>query len=507
MRKVQNAMKVLIFEFNQETNSFCPVLTEMEDYLHGSVLEGRQMQEAVRGSTLALNGMFTALEEAGAEIVPCYGMRAIANGPVRQSVLEHFMAKLRQYLAENLPADGVLVSMHGATQSTQDDDVCGTILAAVRQMAGADTVVAASLDLHANVTEQMFRNADFLCGYQTYPHVDLYETGYRAARLAIRAMQGERQLHMARACVPMIIPASGYTTGTGKLGQLVQEAHALVESGVLEDYTIFQMQPWLDVAEGCGTVITVAKDASAALEQADALARRVFELRDELRTELCPIDEVIDKALQVDGGKPVLAVDFSDSTNAGAAGDNAAVLEAVLRRECQPATAFVLIDRPVVEQAFRAGVGARIHVTLGATRDRLRSRSVEADAQVCSLHDGDFRLEGPAMHGVTVHVGKTAHLRIGNCEVVVCEAMGNTGDPQLFRHFGVEISFCQLVVVKACTSFRAAYTPLVSEICMVDTRGAATSELESLPFSKLPRTLYPFSKNAAYGDAGAAQVK
>ena len=111
------------------------------------------------------------------------------------------------------------------------------------------------------------------------------------------------------------------------------------------------------------------------------------------------------------------------------------------------------------------------------------------------------------MHGVTVHVGKTAHLRIGNCEVVVCEAMGNTGDPQLFRHFGVEISFCQLVVVKACTSFRAADTPLVSEICMVDTRGAATSELESLPFSKLPRTLYPFSKNAAYGDAGAAQVK
>ena len=315
-------MKVLVFEFNQETNSFCPVVSEMEDYLHGSVLEGQQMRQAVRGGALALNGMFTALEEAGAEIVPCYAMRAIANGPVRQSVLEHFMDKLRGYLKQYLPADGVLVSMHGATQSTEDDDVCGTILAAVRSLAGADTVIAASLDLHANVTEKMFRSADFLCGYQTYPHVDLYQTGYRAARLAIRAMQGERDLYMARACVPMIIPASSYTTETGKFGELVCKARALVKEKVLEDYSIFQMQPWLDVKEGGGTVIAVAKDSAVALKEADRLARDTFDLRREMRTDLCPIEDVIDKALAVTDGKPVLAVDFSDSTNAGAAGDN-----------------------------------------------------------------------------------------------------------------------------------------------------------------------------------------
>ena len=488
-------MKVIVFEFNQESNSFCPVPSTMEDYLRCSVTEGAQMRRQVRGQALALNGMFEALEETGAKIIPGYAMRAPSGGVMEHSVLEHFLGKMRTYVTAHLPLDGALVSLHGASQSTREDDVCGVILSELRTLVGAETVIAASMDLHANVTEKMFHSANFLCGYGTYPHVDFYETGYRAARLAIRALQGEKDLHMARACVPLIAPASGYTTESGAVGEVVKEARKLVRDGVLEDCSIFQMQPWLDVKEGCGAVLTVCKDQSAAVTYATYLARRMFSIRDQMQPALCSIEEVIARAKKVDGDKPVLAVDFSDSVNAGAAGDNAAILEAVLAQKEPPRTAFVMIDREAVAAAFAAGVDAELDVMLGGTRDPARSRRIPVHARVCSLHDGNFRLEGPAMRGVTARTGRTAHLQVGNSSVIVCQALASTGDPQLFRHFGVELTLYQLVVVKACTSFRAAYTSIASEICLVDTHGAATAELESLPFRKLPRTLYPFDKS------------
>ena len=49
--------------------------------------------------------------------------------------------------------------------------------------------VVASLDLHANVSHAMLREADALVVYRTYPHVDMAETGARAADLVSTLMK------------------------------------------------------------------------------------------------------------------------------------------------------------------------------------------------------------------------------------------------------------------------------------------------------------------------------
>jgi microcystin degradation protein MlrC len=50
-----------------------------------------------------------------------------------------------------------------------------------------------------------------------------------------------------------------------------------------------------------------------------------------------------------------------------------------------------------------------------------------------------------------------------------------------------------MVVVKACNSFREAYGPISERICLTDTPSAASANLISLPFRKVPGTFYPFS--------------
>ena len=99
------------------------------------------------------------------------------------AVVEDFLGRTLEGIRGAGALDGVLLSLHGATVSDRSDDVCGDIVQAVRRAVGQKAAIAVSLDLHGNVTRKMMENADFVCGYQTYPHLDLYEVGFRAARL------------------------------------------------------------------------------------------------------------------------------------------------------------------------------------------------------------------------------------------------------------------------------------------------------------------------------------
>jgi microcystin degradation protein MlrC len=87
-------------------------------------------------------------------------------------------------------------------------------------------------------------------------------------------------------------------------------------------------------------------------------------------------------------------------------------------------------------------------------------------------------------------------------DVLVCHHTMGNGDPQLYRHFGMEPLFYDMVVVKACTSFRAAYEPIAEKICVAKTPGVASSDIGSLPFQKLPKDFYPFSRLDGYSIAG-----
>jgi microcystin degradation protein MlrC len=164
-------------------------------------------------------------------------------------------------------------------------------------------------------------------------------------------------------------------------------------------------------------------------------------------------------------------------------------------------------DEAVVARAFEAGVGAKMLTTIGGSRDKARSSAVPVTALVRSLHDGSFLLEGPSMRKVGCNVGRTAVLSVGNIDVVAYSSMACTGDPQLFRHFGVEPTLYRIVIVKANTSFRAAYEKFAGRICLVDTGCAATSRLRDLPFQRLPKYFYPFSDEASPEQLNEVYVK
>ena len=260
-------MRVFVTEFHQETNSFNPVRSGLDFWLNGQrVLEGDEVRDTLAGQPCALGGMIDTLESSPyrPEVVYGYSMFSRSGGTAEQEVMDHYVDRILGTIEANLPFDGVFFSFHGALQTTEFDDAEAEIVRRVREVVGQDCVVAASTDLHAYISRDLVDQVDIIAGYQTYPHVDFYETGRRAARLGLEAIAGASKPVLAWAPVPMLVSASAYNSQSGGFRELLADAQSRVDRGELLDFTIYQMQPWLDVADPNSTVLAIAEDAEVA---------------------------------------------------------------------------------------------------------------------------------------------------------------------------------------------------------------------------------------------------
>ena len=356
--------RVFLCKFLQETDTFTPVLMRTEEFVTRDA-SGVPVAELIDG-TSDVGGAAGVLSKTDWEIECGVLMRARSGGTLAKETVQWFMDRTIPRL-QGKQWDGVVVLLHGASVSESSGDVCGDILTRIRETVGEKTVIAASFDLHANVTEATMRAADFISGYQTYPHLDQNGTGRRAAELLRRKLEGE-ELKTYYVSLPMIAPPSAYTTEKGSLRELMQTARAAFERGELADYTVFQAQPWLDVPKLGSTVVVVGKDDGTLKRIAAELAKKEFDLREELQGEpLPPIRDVIARALENKEDKPVVLADSADSPNAGATGDCATVIGELLPYADRLSAALAVTDPPAVERAFSLGVGAVADFTLGAT--------------------------------------------------------------------------------------------------------------------------------------------
>ncbi len=479
---------------SQESNSFNPVLADMEEFESFGAFWGNELVPE-KFCLPSANGMYETFMNTDAELYCGPVIRAGSGGPVEHGIIEYFIDTTLKQLKAFVNVDGVCIAMHGATVSDKVEDVCGYIIEAIRKEVGEETVISVSFDLHANVTEKIMKNADYVSGFQAYPHLDQKETGIRAAKRLLEALEGKGG-KVARVSIPMIASAHGYTTFDGNLGKLVSRAKKMIEQGEIIDYTIFEVQPWLDVEEMGTTVVVIAKTEEKAKSVASDLAYENFTVREEILGEsLFSIPEVINKAIENKSGKPVILVDSADSPNAGATADSATVIEYLLPYRNTLKCAVAVSDIPAVEKAIKLGVGAIADFTLGATKaPELTKPVLVKDAKVMSIHEGTFYSYGPQDKGAMRFLGKTVVLKAGKILIHVSSYGKFEGDLNFYRSFGIEPTDCDLVGVKACTSFRAAYEPISAEICNTDTPGSAGCVLTKMPFKKRPVPMYPFEE-------------
>lgn len=487
-------MRIAVASLMQESNTFSPVGTRYEDFepTYGDAALAKH-----RGKRTELGGFLDVLEAAEVEAVPTGCAWAMTANRLGRADFERLAGEFLARARDAAEADALLFALHGAQAAEGEDDVAGFLLAECRRSFGPDRPIIATLDLHANVTAKMVEAADVLVGYHTYPHVDMFEIGSKAARLALRTLAGEIRPATAYRKLPLIVPPENMQTTSGPMAQLVAQAKAWEDEGASLAVSVFGVQPWLDLPEmGCAVVSVTDGDPRAAQQQADELARRFWNSRREFDVELVSPEEAIRAAQALDGG-PVVLAESADSTGSGSPGDSTGVLGPLLRAGGREPAAIFLVDPPAVAGVMKAGVGAELELRLGGKLDPERSQPVEARVRVRMLSDGRWTPQARGYNpGIETSMGRAAVLEAGKVSILTAERSAMTVDPELFRSHGIEPTRQKIVVVKSPNGFREAYEPIAKAIFLVDTPGASTPRLTTLPYKRIPRPMYPFDPGA-----------
>jgi microcystin degradation protein MlrC len=451
-----------------------------------------------RAKLTEMGGFIDVLDEARVRIAPVAAAWAITAGRMVRADFERLASRIVEGAAGARP-DILLMALHGAQCAAGEDDAEGSLLARLRAALGPNVPIVATLDLHANVTAKMAANADALVGYHTYPHVDMFETGQKAARLALRILSGEVKPAMAIRKIPMITNAENMQSTHGPFHRLIERAKALEASGEALAASVFGVQPWLDIHEMGNAVVVVTNGRpAAAARHAEALAARFWNSREEFRVRLMPVEEAIRRAAAVEGG-PVVFAESSDSTGSGSPGDSTGALIPLLRADLAAPVAVFLVDPKAVARAVEAGVGATVTMKIGGGFDRRNSKPAKVTGYVRLISDGRWTARARGYNtGIETCMGRAVVLEVGQVRILIAERPAMTVDPELFRSHGIEPLYMKIVVVKSPNGFRAAYEPFAKAVFLVDTPGVSTANLASLPWKRLARPIYPLDPGTRF---------
>ena len=444
------------------------------------------------GTRTELGGAIQVAQSYGLEIVPTLSAMSTASaGPILQTVFEALLAELVTRIKEAGSLDGIFLALHGGMLAEHIQDASGAILAAVRTAIGTEIPLVCSLDLHANVTRQMVDSATAIAGYHTFPHIDLYETGWRGMELLTKILTGQVRPTMAIRKIPMILPGENGRTTQGPYAEVMAMVEELQKKPYILDASAFSVQPWLDVFEiGCSVVVVTNNDITLAQAEVNRLAEAFWERRAQFDVQLTPTHQGVRHALN-SPGHPVVISDTANSPSSGAPGDSPFVLKAFMEAAPNRPCFLNIVDPPAVAQAINAGVGSKVTLTVGARSAPAFYQPVEISGLVKVISDGEFIHKGLGFQGVPFQRGKTVVLQSGWIYLVISERPAFQWDPEFYRSVGLEPRDAQAVVVKSPAAFRANYEPFAAEVLILDAPGVCSPNLRSYPFRNVRRPLYP----------------
>ena len=129
--------KVIIAEFEHETNCFCLDTTDRRQFEERHLTSAKNVIPFFKGTRTNLGGFIAAMEEEDFEIIPVIAASATPGGLVTKEMFESTKSEIVQVIKNMANIDGILLDLHGAMVSENESDGEGALLKTIREAAGA----------------------------------------------------------------------------------------------------------------------------------------------------------------------------------------------------------------------------------------------------------------------------------------------------------------------------------------------------------------------------------
>ena len=490
--------RILIAGYQHETNTFAPSLADWAAFTRGdsfpAFCQGAAMQDQLASVNIPIGGFIEAAKTHGWTLLPSCWAGAIPSSFVTTDAFERIAGTICQDVRSALAGglDGIYLDLHGAAVAQNAADSEGELLARLRAIVGPKLPIVASLDLHANVTHRMLREADALVSYRTYPHVDMAATGELAATLLARALKAGQREPMHARRLPFLIPLNAQSTWLQPAQGLYDELLALDQryGAVLSFCMGF---PASDFDECAPMVWGHGALAEEAVERLYALVSEPTQWQLDILSAREAVTQAL--ALAAHASKPVVIADTQDNPGAGGDSNTTGVLHALIaqgagRRFPGQVALGLMFDAAAARTAMAAGLGAELDLALGTAvptfTGQLSDPPVRGRFKVLALSDGRVTLKGPMMRGLSVNLGPSACLEIDGIRIAVVSGKKQLLDRELLRMVGIHAELMRLIVVKSSNHFRADFQPIASSVLVAKAAGPMAADPADLPWRHLP---------------------
>ncbi len=469
-------MKIAIGSLQCEGNSLTPVLTRERDF---DLAYGMDMLKKLAISE--------RLQEAGIEVVPTLYAHALPGGPVVREDFRHLV----DGIVDGIPdqgIDGVWLFLHGAMCVEEIGSGDTYLLQKIRDKIGYDIPVSVAMDFHADNSDEIPKLCNCVCAFRTAPHEDHAETQLRALNALITCIEKRilPQPQLSRADV--IIEGDAVLTAQSPLREIMDAALEMERTipGMLS-VQVFNGQPWIDEPyTGPNFVVTHETNPELAKSCADQLANMFYRARHDFRflIEAVEPEEAIRRAMTATESQVFLS-DSGDNTTAGAAGDNAFMLNRLQKAGAKGVLIAGIMDREACERCYAAEIGDTLTLQVGGSLD---PNSERATITGRLIHRGDIL---SYQHD---NAGPSATLDCGDMTVVITANRAALCRPDIFQSIDLDFTSFSIVVVKLGYLFPelAAVAP---RAILAFTPGSSTERLQDMNLKRIRRPIYPLDDN------------
>ena len=487
-------MRIAIAGLSHETQTSLPGTTELESFTRGARRGAEMMQRYKERPNSALGRAASVFDESGVQVEPLVYASGGVGPTVVDEVYEQFAGEICTGLKKAQPLDGIFLALHGAmvTQNRQDPEL--DLVREVRETVGDDIPIIVTLDLHGNLSPEMVEVTTGLFGYRCSPHVDVGDTGERAARAMMKVLRGEVDPTSCMKKPGLVVP-SLYSATTQWPGRDIQKRVLhWDEHPEVVDVSFFFGFAWADVSQlGVSAVVITDDNPQLAEEIADDLAELAWSHREPLTRQdnLHSVRDGVSLAMEKaeTAEKPIIILDHADRMQ-----DTTFVLRELLRQGAEGAAHPLLYDPEAAEACRCAGAGSEVEICVGSNSSERAGGAVPLRGTVKWVGEMEYVATGPMRRGRRASHGLTAIVDADGVWVQLTSRRASLIDTDPIDRYGWRPEDFTIIVTKSKTHFRAVYEDVGEEIIVVDAPQYSPVDLSGQNYSNATPDLYPLKR-------------
>ena len=455
-------MKVIVASFQCESNSKANLHPQKSDFEY---FAGEDIFKK-----LVVKNIF---EDAGFEIVPSIYANALPSATVERHIYEYYKEQIMDTVRANPDADGIYIYVHGSMEVDGIGSGELQLVKEIRQIVSRDCLIAFTMDLHANITNELGQYVDIICGYKTAPHTDQPESQVRAATALTYCLQNGIKPYTYVQKIPMLVKGDTMLTRQEPLRSLEAETALLEERENIFGANLFFGHCWIDAPNTSASAVVSAADPDTARQIAKDLANKLWNTRKEyrFRIEAELPEECVRRAIAGEE-KRIFITDSGDNTTAGAEGTSEDILRLFLNVKPGKKTCVAgITDLEIVETLWNKKDGENVNI------------------EKLGCH-GTIKAHGEILGWAKEIIGRSLTISFGNVDAVFTEKRSAFIEKGNFDKANVDLLVYEIVVVKLGYLFEEL-KPYADRELFALSDGASCVELSRLNLQRIERPMYP----------------